>query len=142
MVHPHYGDLSNACLVPTIASNDARFVLPLDTTPFDKDTTMTDATHNLAAGSVAAAREHYRASGLAERLRNALLAFGPEHQRLTPAQLAQLDQFHTRGAAATQDLARLAAIAAADRVLDLGSGIGGPARLLAATCGCPVVGID
>ncbi|HEY9026747.1 MAG TPA: class I SAM-dependent methyltransferase [Burkholderiaceae bacterium] len=99
---------------------------------------MTDST----PGSAVLAREHYRATGLADRLRTALLAFGPEHERLTPAQLAPLDQFHTRGAAATQDLARLAGIAAADLVLDLGSGVGGPARLLAATCGCDVVGID
>src|SRR4051812_44387049 len=87
-------------------------------------------------------RDHYRATGLTERLRTALLAFGPEGQRLSPARLAQLDQFHTRGLAATADLARLAKIKSGDCVLDVGSGVGGPARFLAATHGCEVVGVD
>ena len=38
-------------------------------------------------------REHYRATGLTERLKAALAAHGPDHQRLTPGQLAGLDQF-------------------------------------------------
>ena len=50
-------------------------------------------------------RNHYRATGLAERLKNALVALGPEEQRLKPEQLASLDQFHTRGLAATAELA-------------------------------------
>jgi sarcosine/dimethylglycine N-methyltransferase len=87
-------------------------------------------------------RDHYRATGLTERLRTALLAFGPEDRRLSPERLAQLDQFHTRGLAATADLARMARITRSDRVLDVGSGVGGPARVLAATCGCEVVGVD
>ena len=49
-------------------------------------------------------RDHYRATGLIERLKAALTSFGPEDQRLTPGQLATLDQFHTRGLAATADL--------------------------------------
>ncbi len=59
-----------------------------------------------------------------------------------PADLAPLDQFHLRGAAATEELAALAGVAAGLEVLDLGSGIGGPARYLAATFGCRVTGID
>jgi len=87
-------------------------------------------------------RDHYRASGLTERLNTALTAFGPDEQRLTPQQLATLDQFHTRGLAATVELAKLAGIAADMSVLDVGSGVGGPARFLAATYGCQVTGID
>ena len=87
-------------------------------------------------------RDHYGASGLAERLRAVLNVLGPEHQRLLPQQLAGLDQFHTRGLAATAELAALAGITAEMSVLDVGSGIGGPARFLAATCGCRVVGVD
>jgi sarcosine/dimethylglycine N-methyltransferase len=87
-------------------------------------------------------RDHYRATGLTERLRTALAVFGPEQQQLAPQQLAALDQFHTRGLAATADLARLAGITAEMSVLDVGSGVGGPARFLAATCGCRVTGID
>ncbi|MBV9636498.1 MAG: class I SAM-dependent methyltransferase [Methylobacteriaceae bacterium] len=87
-------------------------------------------------------REHYHATGLTGRLKAALAAFGPEDQRLTPQQLASLDQFHTRGLAATAELARLAGITADMSVLDVGSGVGGPARFLAATCGCRVTGVD
>jgi sarcosine/dimethylglycine N-methyltransferase len=87
-------------------------------------------------------RDHYRATGLTKRLKTALAAFGPEEQRLTPQQLAGLDQFHTRGIAATAELSKLAGITADMSVLDVGSGVGGPARILAATYGCRVTGID
>jgi sarcosine/dimethylglycine N-methyltransferase len=87
-------------------------------------------------------RDHYRATGLIERLETALTAFGPDEQRLTPQQLATLDQFHTRGLAATVELAKLAGITADMLVLDVGSGVGGPARFLAATYGCRVTGVD
>jgi sarcosine/dimethylglycine N-methyltransferase len=87
-------------------------------------------------------RDHYRATGLTERLKTALAVFGPEQARLTPAQLGALDQFHTRGLAATAELAKLAGITADMSVLDVGSGIGGPARFLAAAYGCRVTGVD
>jgi sarcosine/dimethylglycine N-methyltransferase len=87
-------------------------------------------------------RDHYRATGLTARLKTALLALGAEDQRLTPQQLGSLDQFHTRGLAATAELAELAGITADMSVLDVGSGLGGPARFLAATYGCRVVGVD
>jgi sarcosine/dimethylglycine N-methyltransferase len=87
-------------------------------------------------------RDHYRATGLTERLKTALAGLGPEDQLLTPQQLAALDQFHTRGLAATTELSKLAAITADMSVLDVGSGVGGPARFLAASCGCRVTGVD
>jgi sarcosine/dimethylglycine N-methyltransferase len=87
-------------------------------------------------------RDHYRATGLTERLKTALAALGPEDRRLTPQQLGALDQFHTRGLAATAELAELAGIVAGMSVLDVGSGVGGPARFLAATHDCRVTGVD
>ncbi len=87
-------------------------------------------------------RTHYGATGLTARLKAALACFGPEEQRLTPRQLASLDQFHTGGLAATAELAKLAQITAGEAVLDVGSGVGGPARFLAASYGCRVTGVD
>jgi ubiquinone/menaquinone biosynthesis C-methylase UbiE len=87
-------------------------------------------------------RAHYRASGLTGRLKAALAVFGPEDVRLHPRQLAALDQFHTRGLAATAEIGELAGITAAASVLDIGCGIGGPARFLAATYGCRATGVD
>jgi len=91
---------------------------------------------------LAGVRDHYRATGLTERLKAALTALGPEDQRLTPQQLGVLDQFHIRGLAATAQLAELVGITTDTSVLDVGSGVGGPARYLAATYGCQVMGVD
>jgi sarcosine/dimethylglycine N-methyltransferase len=87
-------------------------------------------------------RDHYGATGLTDRLKMTLAALGPEDQPLTPQQLGAMDQFHTRGLAATAELAKLAGITANISVLDIGSGVGGPARFLAATYGCRVTGVD
>jgi cyclopropane fatty-acyl-phospholipid synthase-like methyltransferase len=87
-------------------------------------------------------REHYSATRLTDRIKAALTTITPESQALTVAQLAPLDQFHTRGILATGELAAAARLDPSTRVLDLGWGIGGPARYLAATFGCKVTGID
>jgi len=87
-------------------------------------------------------REHYSALGLTDRIKAALAAIAPENQTLTVPQLAPLDQFHTRGILATSELAAAARIDSSTHVLDLGCGIGGPARYLAGTFGCKVTGID
>src|SRR5690242_17837691 len=87
-------------------------------------------------------RDHYHAPALTERLKTVIMALAPNERRLTPQQLAPLDQFHTRGLAATAELAELAGITADMSVLDVGSGIGGPARFLALSYGCRVAGVD
>ncbi len=87
-------------------------------------------------------REHYSSTGLTERIQSALATFAPEGQTLTVDQLAPLDQFHTRGVLATAELATAAGVDRSTRVLDLGCGVGGPARYLAATFGCQVTGVD
>ncbi len=87
-------------------------------------------------------REHYSPTDLTDRIKSALATITPESQTLTMAQLAPLDQFHIRGILATAELAEAAELDPSTRVLDLGCGIGGPARYLAATFGCNVTGVD
>jgi sarcosine/dimethylglycine N-methyltransferase len=82
---------------------------------------------------------HYSAHDIEARILAALRAAGlnPE-QRLSPEQMGSFDHFHTGGLAASRDLLELAQIRAEDRVLDVGAGLGGSARLLASTLGCSV----
>lgn len=90
-------------------------------------------------GSVAA---HYGRAGLGDRILAALEAAGKDLDHLTPDDLAPVDEFHTGQRNATTRLAELAKVTAADRVLDIGSGIGGPSRYLAHRFGCRVIGLD
>lgn len=87
-------------------------------------------------------REHYSTTGLISRLKSALAAIAPDGNPLTVDELAPLDQFHTRGMLATAELANAAGLEPSKRVLDVGCGIGGPARFLGATFGCKVTGVD
>lgn len=86
--------------------------------------------------------EHYTQDDLVDRIRTALRSAGLEKGQLTAAQLGALDQFHLRGLAATIELAEALAPPANAKVLDIGSGLGGPSRYLAATYACDVTGID
>ncbi len=86
--------------------------------------------------------QHYEQASLVERLKAALAADGLDGKPLTPGDLAPLDQFHSSGLAATVELARALHLYGSARILDIGSGLGGPSRYLAATYGCTVQGID
>jgi SAM-dependent methyltransferase len=86
--------------------------------------------------------DHYGLTDLRRKIEAALAAAGLSEGRLSPADLAPLDQFHTRGMAATMELAAALAPSAGDRVIDVGSGLGGPSRHLAVRYGCHVEGID
>ena len=87
--------------------------------------------------------DHYsREGGLLSRIRQALKGAGLSEDALTTQDLAPLDQFHVRGHEATQDIARALQLKPGMTVLDIGSGVGGPARVLAETTGAKVIGID
>ena len=86
---------------------------------------------------------HYPSDPLGDRVDAALDAAGFADGAPVPWDaLAPLDQFHLGGLRATGELADVLDPAPGSRVLDLGSGLGGPARLLAAQRDCHVTGID
>ena len=85
---------------------------------------------------------HYGWSGLMARIEQELRHHGIDPQQVTVDQLAPVDNYHWHRLAGTLALARLAAITSTDRVLDVGGGIGGPARQLAHRFGCQVTVLD
>jgi ubiquinone/menaquinone biosynthesis C-methylase UbiE len=85
---------------------------------------------------------HYGQPDLSLRILTALQDTGKDLKALTRDDLAPFDEFHGGGRNSTRELAGLAGVDAGMHVLDVGSGIGGPARTLAAEFGCRVTGID
>ncbi len=90
--------------------------------------------------------DHYASSGtgssIAARIVAALRATAGADAAITPDTLAPFDHVHGRGVLATRELAALLDPQAGEAILDIGSGIGGPARWIAAKYGCSVTGID
>ncbi len=85
---------------------------------------------------------HYSDGGIAERILDALGKAGKDPDNLTVDDLAPLDEFHTRGRAATRELAEFAGFGPGMNILDVGSGLGGPARYLASAHGCQMTGLE
>ena len=85
---------------------------------------------------------HYTSGDLLARLEARLREDGLDLAQATPEALAPYDHFHGRGLEATEDMAGLLQAAGTDHILDVGCGLGGPARHLAGRFGCRVSGID
>ncbi len=85
---------------------------------------------------------HYGQDNLSSRVLDALRAAGKDVERLRPEDLEPLDQFHIGGKGATLQLLQRAPLRSGARVLDVGGGIGGTARLLAGKSGCSVTVLD
>jgi MPBQ/MSBQ methyltransferase len=85
---------------------------------------------------------HYTHGSLLEAIDAALRKAGKDPARLRPEDLAAVDEFHVRGREATAELGAHLALRADQKVLDVGSGLGGPSRQLAVAYGCDVTGID
>ena len=86
--------------------------------------------------------EHYARQGIAARVLAALRAVHGPDVPITPDTLAPIDHFHRRGVVETEELAAALQPRASDHLLDIGCGIGGPARWIAAKYGCRVTGVD
>jgi SAM-dependent methyltransferase len=89
-----------------------------------------------------AVRDHYGREGLAEAVLGALARAGKDVTALTLEDLAPIEEFHIGGRRQTLALGRLAGLAQGERVVDVGCGVGGPARVMAHHFGCDVVGVD
>jgi ubiquinone/menaquinone biosynthesis C-methylase UbiE len=86
--------------------------------------------------------QHYAHGSLEHALLAPLKAAGKDIERLSHADLAPVDEFHIGGRQATTELAAQIDLPSGARVLDVGCGVGGPARYFAAERGWKVDGID
>lgn len=87
-------------------------------------------------------RHYDEGRDLVESIAAALRAAGKDMAHLTTSDLRAVDEFHIRGHKATLELAARLQLGPGSQVLDMGSGLGGPARTLAETSGCHVTGVD
>ena len=94
------------------------------------------------ADLAAVVQRYYGDRPLLPRIDDALRAAGVDPQAPSYRDLWPYDQLHSRGIVATREHAERAQIRAGMYVLDLGCGLGGASRYLAAECGCRVAAID
>jgi ubiquinone/menaquinone biosynthesis C-methylase UbiE len=86
--------------------------------------------------------DHYGGVGLIEKIAASLRNARGDLRNVETADLAPFDEFHFRGRKATLELGDRMKLTENSNVLDIGSGLGGPARTLAEKYGCHVKGID
>src|SRR5262245_31916609 len=86
--------------------------------------------------------QHYHVSDLTRRILRALTEAGLDADRLRLEDLAPIDEFHIGGRPATKHVVAKMGLTGSEHVLDVGCGIGGAARFIAATARCRMTGID
>jgi ubiquinone/menaquinone biosynthesis C-methylase UbiE len=89
-----------------------------------------------------AVAEHYSRPQLDETILGAMKRAGLDKEKLTPNDLAAVDEFHVGGLEATKAFTEFMGLKPGMRVLDVGCGVGGPARYFASEHGVRVTGID
>ncbi len=85
--------------------------------------------------------KHYYRSNLLEEIISRLEKQGIDLSKVKRKDIAGVDEFHVRGAQVSKELAESIDLENA-KLLDVGCGLGGPARMLADEYGCQVTGID
>jgi ubiquinone/menaquinone biosynthesis C-methylase UbiE len=85
---------------------------------------------------------HYTRPQLEEAILQAIARAGQERQRVTAGDLSIMDEFHVGGLEATQAFSEFMKLRAGMHLLDVGCGVGGPARYFAGEHRCQVTGID
>lgn len=85
---------------------------------------------------------HYTHGSLERAILDALVSQGKDLNHLTLADLAPVDEFHVGGRQATIEFAGQLGVRHGMQLLDIGCGLGGPARYFAHEYGCQVVGLD
>jgi ubiquinone/menaquinone biosynthesis C-methylase UbiE len=86
--------------------------------------------------------DHWGTGDVYARIVEAMRAASLSPDTVTVEQLAPVDHFHARGFQATVELADVLPIRAGQHIVDIGCGVGGPARYLAKRFGCRVSGVD
>ncbi len=85
---------------------------------------------------------HYSTDNIVQMIQDGLRKLGKDPAHLSHDDLAMADEFHIGGRPATEAFAANLEVTAGQHILDIGSGIGGSARYVAANFGCQVTGID
>jgi len=86
--------------------------------------------------------KHYAHGDLTEAIRAALVRQGMRADTVTVDDLAPVDEFHVGGRKASAEFLDQLGLSGQTKVLDVGCGLGGPARFVANRYGSRVTGID
>jgi SAM-dependent methyltransferase len=89
-----------------------------------------------------AVADHWAHDDVYTTIVSTLAMMGKPLDRLTLDDLAPVDHVHARGFVATIELADALPIHAGQHIVDIGCGLGGPARYMAHRFGCRVSGVD
>ena len=86
--------------------------------------------------------EHYTHGSLIDAIKSAIGVLGKSIDTLTVDDLAPVDEFHIGGRQASEDFLGQLSLSSDHHVIDVGCGLGGPARFAASRFGCQLSGID
>lgn len=116
--------------------------MKLQATTLLPSTNLTDETRPAATAIGDMLVQHYSPGELLENVEQAIQALGKSTATVTIDDLAPMDEFHVGGREATQALLAPLNISSNHHLLDVGSGVGGAARFVAAAFACKVSGFD